>query len=820
MRALLVGCLVLILFLSWVQIPPADAPALSEPLASATTPQILSITPAYPSQLAQPRIYPTYKFLLNGGVYAWNNLGDNISLVPSITGFSANLVYNSSVYQYSATILTCTIRVMYKVVNKVDLKQTITGTGCPTGAYSFTVANLKGFSPSQSGCRVTYNSIIYTWCDAVTSGITITYANQKITFTVTSSSFTIDPSIVQKSGTTCSSPNCQRAFASNTVANNLLVAAVAIVDTTTTCGTATISDTQSNSYTSINSATKAGTGNCFFTQMWWARTTSAAGDTISVAYSRSLVDSASGIFIYELSGVTGTGLASSTGSGSGAPPTIATGSVTFSANAILIATMSIGEGTVGTVAAGSGFTLDQSASPNSNQQSAASGVSSPTTFPFSQSGNSGTQYFSEVSAQFPAQISQTVTLTVSPAGQTQATMTLSGGGVDPTTAAGDGTAKTITCDSGATITTTVPTDGASTRHRFSPLSSIWDFTCDATNDSNTYYFQQRLSVRYTITGAGSFIPPVITRTILASSGTSALTTTATDLWVDGGTSWSTTNPLTGASSSERRQAGSGTSGTAAAAGSVNPNYFLQFTCTCSYAVKGGGSSNDPTFNGQRFGSSTGDVLSKTAATVWVDDAFSWTITPNPLGGPSTAERWLAPSGLAAKVSAAFTSNPSFYRQCKVTAKVANLDASVWGPSLTIALTGSSAGVAGSSLGSLTPTAGTFSIPSTVIWPDCVSSYTFASPTTDGNNREWVAVDPNVLSESIGGPTRQINYETTEYRDAQSSPGGVVGGGQGGNVSPLQNILTITSVVLGLPLILAFVVVGAIVIISRGRGGRT
>lgn len=220
----------------------------------------------------------------------------------------------------------------------------------------------------------------------------------------------IDPSVVQKTGGECTTPNCIRTFASSTSSGNVLVVAVAIVDTTTTCGTASVSDTQGNTYTSINSITAVGS-ECNLAQMWYATAQSAA-NTITVTYSRSLISSASGMFIYELSGVTTTGITSATGSGVGSGLTIQTSSpLSFASGAILISTMSIAGGVaVGTITAGTGFTLDQSATPNSNQQSATSGITSPTSFPYSQSGNSGTQSFSEVGAQFPAVTSRQITL--------------------------------------------------------------------------------------------------------------------------------------------------------------------------------------------------------------------------------------------------------------------------------------------------------------------------------------------------------------------------------------------------------------------------
>jgi len=181
-------------------------------------------------------------------------------------------------------------------------------------------------------------------------------------------------------------------------------------------------------------------------------------------------------------------------------------------------------------------------------------------------------------------VSQTITLNVSPASQATFTFTLSGASVSPTSAAGDGSAVSITCISGQTVTITAPAAGADTRARFAADSTTADFTCDTTNDAVTYYSEQRLSVRYILVGGGSPTAPSITRTVLGASGTTALTQSAADLWVDAATTWSTTNPLTGSGTTERWVASSGASGTASAGASVNPSYQHQYLLTNSQSL--------------------------------------------------------------------------------------------------------------------------------------------------------------------------------------------------------------------------------------------
>ena len=225
-------------------------------------------------------------------------------------------------------------------------------------------------------------------------------------------------------------------------------------------------------------------------------------------------------------------------------------------------------------------------------------------------------------------VTQPITLTVSPSGQATGTFTLSGCGVSPTTHSGSGQTS-YTATPSCTITITVPTDAADTRLRFSGGTTTTVGTCGSgtcTDSSITYYSQQRLSVRYTVTGGGSPTAPALTRTVLGASGTTTLTTTATDLWVDAGTSWSSTNPLTGSTSTVRWVASTGASGTTSAALSVNPNYQRQYLLTNSQALSVTRTNNgtSATVTSNTFVDASTDItVAATYSRTWTVTAARW-----------------------------------------------------------------------------------------------------------------------------------------------------------------------------------------------------
>ena len=77
----------------------------------------------------------------------------------------------------------------------------------------------------------------------------------------------------------------------------------------------------------------------------------------------------------------------------------------------------------------------------------------------------------------------------------------------------------------------------------------------------------------------------------------------------------------------------------------------QVTMTVSYAVVGGGSPTAPTFNYVLKGASKSLTLTITPQAVSVDVGSTWTVTPNPLGGSSSSQRWYSTQTLTGTASA-------------------------------------------------------------------------------------------------------------------------------------------------------------------------
>ncbi|MGH9920463.1 MAG: InlB B-repeat-containing protein, partial [Nitrososphaerales archaeon] len=95
---------------------------------------------------------------------------------------------------------------------------------------------------------------------------------------------------------------------------------------------------------------------------------------------------------------------------------------------------------------------------------------------------------------------------------------------------------------------------------------------------------------------------------------------------------------------------------------TNINYWNQFLEADSYSVSGGGTPSAPTLNSAAFGSAYSATLSTSVNYYWLNSGASWSISPNPLGGSSSSERWQTNSAVSGTISASATVAPVYYNQ--------------------------------------------------------------------------------------------------------------------------------------------------------------
>jgi hypothetical protein len=121
----------------------------------------------------------------------------------------------------------------------------------------------------------------------------------------------------------------------------------------------------------------------------------------------------------------------------------------------------------------------------------------------------------------------------------------------------------------------------------------------------------------------------------------------------------------------------------------------EVTMTVSYAVVGGGSPSPPTFNYYFNGAQESLTLTKRPKAVTVDAGTNWSVTPNPLGGSSSFQRWYSSQtlmGTASSATIVFSFQHQYYLTMKTSTSGIVTPSSGWynsGAKVTITATATS-----------------------------------------------------------------------------------------------------------------------------------
>lgn len=294
-------------------------------------------------------------------------------------------------------------------------------------------------------------------------------------------------------------------------------------------------------------------------------------------------------------------------------------------------------------------------------------------------------------AQFAVnQVIQPITVTLTNSAPS-ATVTLNGFNPSPTTFPADGNSYSITMAAGSTFNLSFTNagstrDGFAVSGSFSPTSS--SFAASSTPISVTAYEQVQNTYSATFNGgnppsgdtlvfAGTSVGTASTILTLNVGGVSSASNTG---WSDynTGVTFSATTTM---SSSTQRWAINGAYSTASLISGGNTysqTYINQYLYTLSYMVSGGGSPSSPILASTQFGTAITPTFTGSATGYWLDNGASWNVSPNPLGGSSSTERWLTSQTVSGTVSATQTIIFTYYHQYQVTFSAAGLNSDAGG----------------------------------------------------------------------------------------------------------------------------------------------
>ncbi len=193
--------------------------------------------------------------------------------------------------------------------------------------------------------------------------------------------------------------------------------------------------------------------------------------------------------------------------------------------------------------------------------------------------------------------------------------------------------------------------------------------------SAVYQRQWRVAAGFSTSDGSTPIPGVVLSGIQAGSAyATTLTASAQNVWLDDGSAWSVSESIPASPTDERWLAVSGTTGTAAPALTIAPEYIHQYRMTLSYSVLGGDSYDPPTFTADRSGQPVDNALSATAQDFWFDSGSHWSVT-NPITGSDAGERGYTSQQVSGTVSAAATTQFTYHSQYMLTIQANGLPSS-------------------------------------------------------------------------------------------------------------------------------------------------
>jgi len=281
---------------------------------------------------------------------------------------------------------------------------------------------------------------------------------------------------------------------------------------------------------------------------------------------------------------------------------------------------------------------------------------------------------------------------------------------------------------------------------------------------------------YAVIGGGSgYTAPTLTYTKAGSGGqTLVLTTSAQAVYIDPGTTYSVTNPLSGSTSSERwsTTSASGTSAIGGSASTITFTYYNQYLQTLSYSITGtpaGSGYSAPSYTAKQFGASTPQTLTTSATGYWYDAGSSWSVTPNPLSGSTSSEQWYTTSTLSGTVSSAATLPFPYANQYSLTMIISPSGGGTTTPTGSVSPGASTWETAGASF-SISATQGTGYVFSgwvgsgTGSYTGSTNPYTFSSgigaaitETADFNSQVTMTVSYSVTGGGSGYTAPWFNY---------------------------------------------------------------
>ena len=264
----------------------------------------------------------------------------------------------------------------------------------------------------------------------------------------------------------------------------------------------------------------------------------------------------------------------------------------------------------------------------------------------------------------PSQVTQPLVATFNNVnGGSQQTVTITGCSPSPLTFTGDGTSHSIIMSPSCTFTLSLPSG-----YQFTGGSGTTTCSSGTCTTYSTGYKAAPSQVTQQITISFASSAPTTTFTISGCSPSPpSLGSGTTNVMMAPNCQFSINAPVVGSTSRYVfSNGGTSISETTCSSGTCQTISLIvtyQYAESVSYSILDGGSPTAaPNLAYFSLGILTTYTMTTSSVTEWIDYATSWSISPNPLTGSSSTERWEASGGLAGSTTAGGTIDPLYYHQ--------------------------------------------------------------------------------------------------------------------------------------------------------------
>lgn len=283
-----------------------------------------------------------------------------------------------------------------------------------------------------------------------------------------------------------------------------------------------------------------------------------------------------------------------------------------------------------------------------------------------------------------------------------------------------GSASSVWLDSGSTWTVPAAITGSTASERWESTVTSGAATAGQ-SVSLTYYHQYYVDFASGVKGGGNaYSLPTVAYTAFGVGSKGPIS----QVWVDSGSAFNYTDPLSGSTSVERWFSPV-YAGTVSAAGTVNETYYHQFAFDLNFTVSGAGTYSNPRLTYFSLSVPGLEQVNATKTTFWVDAGSNWSITPL-LPSSSATEQWVTKQTAGGTANAPLNEEFLYYHQFLATMHYTILDGGTpAAPSLNFT------SLAVSKASPLNSTA-------TSLWMDSGSAWAVPLVLTGGHAERWLS----------------------------------------------------------------------------------